>query len=551
MAKYLWVGMAGSTGLTGTNIVDQYCFNKPGNWYTLAFSNGTLRWGATLGTPGWNDSIVFGRDAPVYGSAQYAGWTAAKSPCLFGGYSGGVGSGTWHNTVTTSTGTTFTTALASIYAGGSSLGVPLGEGYPFPWLGGGIAGDIATWCAARDGVGVTQYVVANSSGFRDPTQNLKLKWSGTATFSLPRTYVASVVDGITNPANYDYTTKLIVDFDSVKAYSPIGGGTAGSGGTGSNSAVNTAFNFFSGAGAGLRLRGGSYRILQVNSNGVGYDLRQNPYSYISDSGVEIYNAYIDNLYIYKNQATYVSGCTASTVLISHIPWGINTTNGTYDSQVDLEFASSVNGVSTFTDLYGLTRAADLPSNANTFNLLYNPAWLGLKIESVSNQSQCSETKNVVVLGDRVGNKICNVPTINIDAGSMAGTGTGSGYLYMPWALEFAGTVNCNTINNNAGFIYSNNDIAHTSIVTVSEMKMSNFAVMDFTKRNNQFDDWRFGGFTAAGTQIAGGIVFNDETAKILGSQGLRLWNTQTKAGGVINARLTDVKTYILPTLSAE
>ena len=80
--------------------------------------------------------------------------------------------------------------------------------------------------------------------------------------------------------------------------------------------------------------------------------------------------------------------------------------------------------------------------------------------------------------------------------------------------------------------------------------MSNYGILDFAQRQSQFDDWRFGGLTAAGTQIAGGIVFVDETAKVLGSEGLRLWNTQTKAGGIINARITDTKSTLIPNAEA-
>ena len=543
MAKYLWVGM-GATGVSASaqNIVDQYCFNKSGNWYSKQLINGTLKWAYTTATPGNGDFVVFGLDP----NASNAGATAAMSPCLFGGFSGGVGAGVWANTGATATsGTTFTSPLQSVVVSGVQTG------YKFPYLGGGISGDIATWCASRDGVGATYYAASNTTGFRDPSQNLRLKVSQDIYINNTATYLSSVADGITNVANYNYTNKFVMDFDAVKATTPLAGGTAGSAGTGSNPIVTTGLVSYCGGGAGLRVRGGSFKYVQINTNTYGMDaVRTNPYSYIADYGVEFYNAYVDTLTIAKAQATYIYGCTASAITVWHTPWEVNTSNHTYTGQVDLEIASNISAIGAYTDLYGITRSTELPSSANILLLKYVPSYIGGS-EAVTNPSLTSSTKNVVILGDRVGTKICSIPTINIDAGFNTSGGTGNGgYLYMPWAVEFAGTFNCNTINNNAGYIYSHEDIAQSSTVAVSELRMSNYGTLDFSQRQSQFDDWRFGGFTAAGTQIAGGIVFVDETAKVLGSEGLRLWNTQTKAGGIINARITDTKSTVIPNAEA-
>lgn len=550
MAKYLWVGM-GPTGasLSGTNIVDQYCFNKSGNWYTKQIVNGTLRWATSAATPAGGDQVVFGGEYSDY-FIPSTGWTAAKSPCLFGGFSGGVGAGVWGMTgATASSGTTFTSSMLGFVV--DRTGVSFG--YRFPYLGGGISGDIATWCAARDSVGVTYYTAANSTGFRDPSQNLRLKWRFAANMDNARVFQASDADGITNPANHTWETKFVVDFDAVKAPTALAGGTGGTGGvTGTNPLVSTTLYFNAGYGAGLRVRGGSFKDVQINTQTYPNLVNGNSYSYIADSGIEIYNAYIDTLTVSKAQATYISGCTASVINVYNMPWDTATTDNTYLSQVDMEIASNISAISSYTDLYGITLSTDLPPTAGALNLNFVPWNINGMSEVVSSAASTSPTKSVVILGDRVNGRLCSVPTININAGSVMGSGlsANSGYLYMPWAVEFAGSVNCNTINNNAGYIYSNADIDATATVNVSELKMSNYGTLDFSKRNSGFDDWRFGGFTAAGTQIAGGIFFLDETTKVLGSAGLRLWNTQTKAGGVINTRITDTKSYSIPNTTA-
>jgi len=549
MAKYLWIGM-GPTGasLSGTNIVDQYCFNKSGNWYSKQVVNGSLKWASTTSVPAGGDQIIFGAEYSDITTPTQTGWTAAKSPCLFGGFSGGVTGGVWTMTgPTLSVGNTFTSSLLTIAVVGVTAG------YKFPYLGGGISGDIATWCAARDSVGVTYYTTANSTGFRDPSQNLKLKWRGAATIENKSIFVASTVNGITNAAAHDYTTKFVMDIDAVKAPTAAGGGTgSNSGTTANNPVVSTTINFTGGGGAGLRVRGGSFFKIDLNkaiyptSNIMLY---YQPYAYIADYGIEVYNAYFDTSNIFKVQSTYVSGCTASVISVSPFPWEIDTTNNVYYDSADVEISSNISAISTYTDLYGITLTTDIPSSASALNLVFSPNWLGNNTEVVQNASLCSEEKSVVIVGDRIGSKVCTIPTINIASGLVGGTGSNA-YLYMPWAVEFAGAILCNTINNNAGFIYSNADIDTSVSVQVSELRLSNYGTLDFSKRNSGFDDWRFGGFTAAGTQIAGGIFFQDETAKILGSDGLRLWNTQTKGGGVINARITDTKSLAIPNATA-
>lgn len=100
---------------------------------------------------------------------------------------------------------------------------------------------------------------------------------------------------------------------------------------------------------------------------------------------------------------------------------------------------------------------------------------------------------------------------------------------MPWGLEYAGTVNSTNIVNDGGIVYSNADIGDTSYVSSTQMSLGKYGVMDFTKNQQAFDDWRFGGLS--GSSVVGGIVFTDETGMLKGSEGVRLWNTQTRGKG--------------------
>jgi hypothetical protein len=212
MAKFLWTSRSTETfaGSTADHIA-KYCFNAPGNW--RVFNEVTRVWGLTTGTPGLNplaqDQVYIGAmNFPsglgwTYGPSGDNGWTSAKHPLLFGGYSGGF-RGNWRYLKSDAgiiAGTSWTGYLGRFDHNVTnslpfdSPGYPTDNtvvtsqasrtlfhnnviDYPFPYLGGGITGEIAEWCAARDGLTVGDYVVGNYPGFHDPTKNLRLRVLG-------------------------------------------------------------------------------------------------------------------------------------------------------------------------------------------------------------------------------------------------------------------------------------------------------------------------------------------------------------------------------------
>ena len=195
--KYLWVSQ--NVGFTAgiTANVDKYCYNIPSNW--LIWNETTSRWNPST-------TIPFERTTQALGSSEvqahstltgsmnpqeldYArGYTHAKNPLLFGGYSGGSTSGTWSNTNPAHDPTAATGGYvrplnrfnhAAILANPNTPPkdqdyLHVNNHYNFPYLGGGITGDIAKWCAYRDGLTVGDYSTVNTSGFRDPKAGLRL-----------------------------------------------------------------------------------------------------------------------------------------------------------------------------------------------------------------------------------------------------------------------------------------------------------------------------------------------------------------------------------------
>jgi hypothetical protein len=87
--------------------------------------NGLNTWVATQDVPAGGDDVVIGGEADVTNAIEFAelpgssgeasGWIPAKCPLLFGGYSGGVGQGTWSHTGPTAvSGNTWTNSLNTL-----------------------------------------------------------------------------------------------------------------------------------------------------------------------------------------------------------------------------------------------------------------------------------------------------------------------------------------------------------------------------------------------------------------------------------------------------
>ena len=77
--SYYWQGSTGSD-------ISKYDWNYAPNWKVANWSKPYTQWPASATAPGPNDSAYVG---------EY--FFVARSPLLFGGYSGSVASGTWLN----------------------------------------------------------------------------------------------------------------------------------------------------------------------------------------------------------------------------------------------------------------------------------------------------------------------------------------------------------------------------------------------------------------------------------------------------------------------
>ena len=101
--------------------------------------------------------------------------------------------------------------------------------------------------------------------------------------------------------------------------------------------------------------------------------------------------------------------------------------------------------------------------------------------------------------------------------------TTSGNAQRPWRIEFFGDVNITSMNVEGTTIAAWRDLDATKQVSISRLTMAENSVLDL-RYAPDFNNWYFGSLT--GDTVAGGINFADDTCNVLGSAGVRLYNTR-------------------------
>jgi len=341
MAKYLWRGRPHSET---ASLVSKYCWNTPGNWKVQATVGGILQWVSTGAVPGPGDDVVIGGESELsyqrgetytdYGNlrdindaipltssgdpgsytqrrvtfkspfvsendvdtfepfpikntfvGELSGWQPASCPLLFGGYSGGVGSGTWYAGATAQTGNTWTSPLNSLRISTNGLagvsGTVLGNfTHTFAFMvGSGLTGLALKLAVEHDKLYLPSVTEASYStpvyGF-DPSQPLKVKvkehitvrdgtWHELPGF-MGSSGELSAVDPVAGVTNNWLTSlrqlrideKFDVTLNTVKAYTTWAGFTG-------NGVVNTEFRWHSPGSGQLNLNGGSFKRLLINA----------------------------------------------------------------------------------------------------------------------------------------------------------------------------------------------------------------------------------------------------------------------------------------------
>ena len=404
--KYLWVSQ--NVGFTAgiTANVDKYCYNIPSNW--LAWNADISRWEPSTTIPYERTTLVLGYSevevwSTLTGSMNpqeldYArGYTHAKNPLLFGGYSGGSTSGTWSNTNPAHDPTAATGGYvrplnrfnhAAILENPNTAPkdqdyLHVNNHYNFSYLGGGITGDIAKWCAYRDGFIEADYSTVNTSGFRDPKAGLRL-YTRNLTIQDYQSLTGSNYDAAGTPQFHTPATKLQSEIILSEVRIPRTGGYF----TDGVLAIATL-------GAGVKIIGGAFHNIYINQAYFGAysvgtarvfgTLTEKLWNQVIDYGVELADVYGQQVRMTPmNKVTTYGGDFAKCTIYSggrgyEYPNRLYVTGAEgYNAQMDHDMAPKFatdsaplvlgngwNYLNVAEKVFGLTAAGDLEGLLNT------------------------------------------------------------------------------------------------------------------------------------------------------------------------------------------
>lgn len=393
---YLWVGKGfqypSAEVDTPQARLDKYCFNDPTNWKVKngPGTNGTYRWLPAAESPNAGDIVIVGCEFGASG-AEHQFWEPAKCPLFFGGYSGGVGQGTWYHTGPTYTaeGNTWTNSLIDFK-------VDLSKGWSFDIaVGGGLTGLNLSWAIAKDSqsgpaTDGSFYVASNSAGFRNPAENLRLKVRNQIYFydKIDSTHITPLGPftgfPIPNLTSSNYTSRGLA-FSGVKSLVQYAG-MSGSG------IVQTDVLVDAGYGQDIKINGGFYNNITINNNvpsiGRSY-ISQTPsawsprtpfgrfsgYAGPTNDGYEYGDVSLDGVVAKeieyaKCDSVTINGGTAARVKVHMQAYGVVALSGEEDNifpnilryryELPTTISCEFNGLAVFNELQGTTRASEVP-----------------------------------------------------------------------------------------------------------------------------------------------------------------------------------------------
>lgn len=584
--KYLWVSQ--NVGFTAgiTANVDKYCYNIPSNW--LAWNENTSHWESTTTIPFQTNSST-STGVEVYSTLtgslnpqelDYArGYTHAKNPLLFGGYSGGSTSGTWSNTNPAADATAATGGYVrpikfnhlAILANPNTQPknqnyLHVNNHYNFSYLGGGITGDIAKWCAYRDGLSLADYSTVNTSGFRDPKEGLRLH-AHNVTIHDYQSMTGSNYDAAGTPQFHTPATKLQSEIILTEVRIPRVGGYYTDGEL-----------WISTLGAGVKIIGGVFNKIYINlkfGNVLDYTklhlgtLTERLWDQEIDYGVELADVYGQIIKIVPlNKVTTYGGDFAQCNIwsggrgyeigkmgsigagggVSELPPYAE--NMPTDS-APLILGNGWNYLNVAERVFGLTAAGDLDGLLNTemgvlnlnesdgilygiegtdvikehdyavisvFQLPYTSLKSGVHGEYLEledspirpqsayerRQKRCVvELRNIKNSGFTASPYKININDI-LDASHPEYIPPSLLYAVplLPWEVQFGTNAYVHIINNNGGWISASPNIPATATVSIGTINQKVYGTIAFGRNNPTFRNWILGGNTAMNSDHA-------------------------------------------------
>jgi hypothetical protein len=264
-------------------------------------------------------------------------------------------------------------------------------------------------------------------------------------------------------------------------------------------------------------------IVNTNAiiNGVGF-VRMVGGSYSSIVNQGSGNLYLEGLTCGDLFTTSSGVYTSSNTRFSNV-----TVSGTYTAP--MWFGGALDSTTVLADLGFTGSITGNQASSNDSTMTINPIdgwWTGGGVTS-------NPTFYVGLPGITSSSVYCNKIVISSSQG-VSGSHPASS---AKWNLVVSGGLSAQAIELSDATIRAYDYLDPTLAIKIGTLGMARNALLDLSY-NGVFDNWQFGSVTGTANNItiAGGVVFRDETPKIQGSAGVRLFNTQVSLGGRFDTR---------------
>jgi hypothetical protein len=522
MATLHWQGAASGTGHTS---VAAYDFNVPSNWKVGSYGTYPGYWPTSLTGPRPQDVIVVGT------------YITARTPLLFGGYTGTMAAGGYGQNGIGGTGTTFNSSLLN------AIIVLSPEKYPFPYFGGGVTGDIYNYLFSenvKNGAGLTnESTLGSALDIARSQLGLKLKVTSTIFLNTTGTINSSYASGLTTTDGYPNYS--VVDIDFVQSRSAQTGVTAG--------VCYTELNLSqAGETAGQQNAGlGNVTITDGRFNVIKHDRKIANTQFYTENipatstgkplSITLNNTMVRSIVTPNCDFNVAADSTVGTLTVAegYLPYYAKSKKDLAVDNREITFLGKANTNLANSTLGYLNTASTSATGAYVSGIYVNKQYAAL------NDGHYDYIPTVVI-GSPEGLTSAPVTIENIQIVAAGASGAPSNIdTLRRWNILFNGNATVTTIANDGGLVSAYSDIKSDSTVTIGELQMRNNAVLDLTQAPN-FNGWYFGTTTTGNSvSVLGGINFLDDSSIVLGSAGVRLYNTKVIAGYDVRAA-TDVPT---------
>ena len=497
MASLFWQGAISGTGHTS---VAAYDFNVPSNWKVQRYGQPVSNWSTSLTAPVAGDQITVG--GPV----------VARTPLLFGGYTGTMAAGGWGQNGIGATGTTFTSSLAFAFIDLNP------QYYPFPYFGGGITGDVYNYLFSdniTNGAGLTNPAAMGSALDIARSQvGLKLKVTNSVVIRHTGRINSAFASGATTTDGYPNYS--VVDIDFVQSRVQQTGLTAGICYTSLYLQESTTA-----ADDGL----GNVIITDGGFAGITNNRSVNPNGTATGkaASVTLNNAVVRTVTTPNCDFNVAANSTVGTFTVTegYLPYYAKSKKDIAVDNREITFLGKANTNLANSTLGYINTASTSATGSYVSGIYLNKQYAGV------NDAHYDYIPTVVI-GSPEGLSSAPVTIENIQIVAAGASGAPSNLSTLRrWNILFNGNATVTTVANDGGLVSAYEDIGSDATVTIGELQMRNNAVLDLTQAP-KFNGWYFG--TATGNSIIGGINFLDETSTVIGSAGVRLYNTKVVAG---------------------